>query len=173
MKYSSSWSEATCYRHAPWLNDNKPWMQSRSSSWLEPPAPAMKLDTSGLISGISFPRDLFCCPWVTLERLPPDIAPKFLLTLPPRPFDSLRTGRCALWEIALRRTREVRVPGIQFSLSESPHSSRYSSPFLFLRVFETFSGCVDGLLIAMFRSVSSLPSEETVRDSFRLFSPIC
>lgn len=65
-----------------------------------------------------------------------------------------------------RRTGVARVPGTQFSLSESPASSSKSC------LDESDLESLEDWFEDRFLSVSSLPIEETVRESFRLFSPI-
>lgn len=61
------------------------------------------------------------------------------------------------------------MPGTQFSLSESP-GSRSRSGLVDFEIIDLES--LDGLAGALFRSVSRRPREETVRESFRLFSPM-
>ena len=58
------------------------------------------------------------------------------------------------------------MPGIQFSLSESPHCNSRSSSFVDI-VFE-----LDNLSPRVARPVSSRPNEETVREILRLLSPV-
>lgn len=120
----------------------------------------MKDETSVLTPGVFAPGVLRLAGCDSRER------PAALLGLLVRPFESLRTGRW-LWETVRRRECDTRVPGTQFSLSESPPSTSRSSfgVLEFLRVDGAFSP--RGL-----RPVSSRPSEETVRESLRRFSRI-
>lgn len=148
------------YRQAPWLNDRRPCTQSRSSSWLSPDPPAMKAETSALSSGGALPCEPVCSGRL---RLPLVEMPRPRLRLASR-----RTGR-GTCEVLRRRIFVDRVPGTQFSLSESPGScSRSGLPDLVNRGLDS----LDGFMFALFRPVSSLPRDETVRASFLLFSPM-
>lgn len=159
MSRSLSNAVSLPYRQAPWLNDRRPWTQSRSSSCVSPEPPAIKAETSSLNSGA-----LPCGrAWGGRLRLP--------LVEIPRPrfrFESPRAGRGAC-EVFRRRILGVRVPGTQFSLSESPGSiSKFVLPDLDNTDLDGF----EGFVLALLSPVSNRPKDDTVRPSFRLFSPI-
>lgn len=121
----------------------------------------MKAETSALRSDGALPCDPA---GYDRLRLPLALPGTFSLRFG---FDSRSAGRGAC-EVVRRRTCDDRVPGTQFSLSESP-ASRSRSGLLGLNVIDLDS--LDGWLGAFVRSVSNLPREETVRESLRLFSP--
>lgn len=120
-----------------------------------------------------FPELVLRCwywPCASRDRLP---AAAGFWGLPSFRLASLSTGRCG-WEVVRRRMLEMRVPGIQFSLSESPFSRSSLSFLVWVRTLGTLRGLPDTLPIRLPRfDDSNRPREETVRESLRLLSPVC